>query len=77
MMNVWFDGDFELIIDGILEERRYEGYDTNPLCVIENIFELGVISYEARMGRGSIRGNLAIIGKIIGFRFRQYFCKRG
>lgn len=76
MMNIYIDGDFETIIGGIIEERRFEGYDDTELCVIANILELGVLSYEARMGRGSIRGNLAVISKIILMRFKRHFYKR-
>lgn len=77
MINTCVDGDLETIIGGILEERRYEGYDDDELCVIANIFELGVLSYEARMGRGSIRGQLTIVAKIIGVRLRFFFWQRG
>lgn len=75
MINVCIDGELETIIGGILEERRYEGYggaELNELCVISNLFELGVLSYEARMGRGSVRGSLTTAGKILWVRLRAF-----
>ncbi len=76
MINVCIDGDLETIIGGILEERRYQGHsdsELNELCVISNIFELGVLSYEAIMGRGSVRVSLATACKILWVRFRSYY----